>query len=259
MVKDTPLAELPTRQSLRVANSESLAETVSASAAILHSIDRFTLSLQVVDSSSDRLVDLPGFPAEELLGGLVIPEDWEKLKNATLTTTYSGWNGSRGSYNNQVLRSVVVNITLQEVGKSISQLLSPLTICLALSNDTKKNEKVCLSFYDPSSDKWKCEDKCLTTINSKGADHADWQNLLCGETDHLTSFALLLLGKEEEDQNLCQTSRSETLAWISMGMVAGAILAVALGVIIIELYIRWKHYRFNQFIERTLEGNKDYL
>ena len=154
-----------------------------------------------------------------------------------------------------------MNITLGRDGKdkSISQLLSPLTICLALSNDTKKNEKVCLSYYDPSSDKWKCEDKCLTTVNSKGADHVDWQNLLCGETDHLTSFALLLLGKEEEDQDLCQTSRSDTLAWISMGMVAGAILAVALGVMVIEAHIRWKHYRFNQFIERTLAGHKDYL
>ena len=46
----------------------------------------------------------------------------------------------------------------------------------------KKGNKVCLSYYDERAAKWKCQDECLTSAN----------NLLCGQTPHLTNFALLL-------------------------------------------------------------------
>ena len=148
-----------------------------------------------------------------------------------------------------------MNITLLDgQGNSITQLDSPLTICLALPNTTKKGEEVCLSYYDERKDKWICEDECLTTSPAKGNRSNEGTSaegyFLCGRTAHLTNFALLLTGNGADS---CQPDNQDsTLAWISLGMVIGAILLVALCGFVIEMRIRWRSHRKTTLIRMFL-------
>lgn len=55
------------------------------------------------------------------------------------------------------------------------------TICLTV--DSKEStQSACLAFYNEKTTTWECQDPCLTPNKDQ----------LCGKTDHLTSFAILL-------------------------------------------------------------------
>ena len=49
-------------------------------------------------------------------------------------------------------------------------------------------EGACLGFFDETASKWACQDKCLNRSVK------DARGYLCGKTDHLTTFAILLTG-----------------------------------------------------------------
>ena len=173
-----------------------------------------------------------------MAGCLLIPLNLCDQANATLVTLYPSGIADNLSNQQALLSTVVLNITLLDgQGNSITQLNSPLTICLALVKEPKKGEKLCLGFFDETKAKWRCEDECLTSV-TKG--NAKIDNLLCGQTGHLTNFALLVTGSDEVDP--CEAGRN-TLSWISLGMVGGAILVVAFCVVLVEFFIRWKHYQ----------------
>ena len=196
--------------------------------------------------TTSRLLELPGLSeGEPNVGALFVPPNLSSQTGTTLITSYSGITLS-DSNKKQELVSTVLNITLLDSqGNAITQLDSPLIICLALPNTTKKGVKVCLSFYDERKDKWTCEDECLTTVATKGTNASDagakTESFLCGQTSHLTNFALLLTGGEGADP--CQSGKDNTLAWISLGMVGAAVLVVAFAVLLIEVHIRWNHYQ----------------
>ena len=194
-----------------------------------------------------NFVELYGFPPEGAVGALFVPPNLSNQANPTLITTYMGTAISSSS-NQQVLRSTILNITLQDgEGNSLTQLDSSLTICLALLNETKKGKKVCLSYYNERKNKWICEDECLTTVAFKGSNvfnGTKGEHILCGQTDHLTNFALLLTGTDTEDP--CQSGRHNTLAWISLGMVGGAVLLVSFSVLVVELHFRWGRIKLDR-------------
>ena len=187
-------------------------------------------------------MELPSSLDKGLVGALFVPPNLSNQDNTTLITSYTGTSDS----NQPGLVSSILNITLSDgQGNAITQLDSPLTICLAYPNSTKKDQKVCLGYYDENRNKWKCEDECLTVPKSG----MNRENLLCGQTDHLTSFALLLFGKDEEYP--CKSDPDKTLAWISLGMVAGAIVVVALSVVFVEVYFRWRLYRLDKQLTKA--------
>ena len=84
--------------------------------------------------------------------------------------------------------------------------------------------------------KWKCEDECLTSVETKGANSAGAkeENLLCGGTNHLTNFAILLMGNDAQKQ--CQSGKDGIFGWIFTGMVGGAVVVILLSVLVIELF-----------------------
>lgn len=62
---------------------------------------------------------------------------------------------------------------------------------LELCFDVKAGTPVqgtCLAFFDETTSKWACQDPCLEKKNDQ----------LCGQTDHLTSFAVLLTGGHDD-------------------------------------------------------------
>ena len=121
---------------------------------------------------------------------------------------------------------------LNSEGQEIKDLDSPLTICFLRPNNTRQKAKdLCLGFYNEEMGKWRCEDLCLTTES----------NELCGQTDHLTNFAVLLMGNLKEDPCTTKTG-GEVLAWISLGFIVTAILFVITGVCLIE--VRYRYIRF---------------
>ena len=195
-----------------------------------------------------------GLPKEDMFGALNVRPFLANQLDTTLIISYNS-NGISDSFNQQVLASTALNITFWDgQNRSITQLDKPLTVCLSPTLKPKKGDKVCLSYYEERKGKWICEDECLTTVASKGTNasnrRSQIENLLCGQTDHLTNFALLLSGSEKEDQDPCGSSKDNTLAWVSLGMVGGAILLVALSAVAVEFYIRWRQSQLNRQLEK---------
>ena len=121
------------------------------------------------------------------LGSLFIPALLSSQPNVTLTVIGSSVEPAAPA--NQQLGSSILQITLVDSkNNSITDLDVPLTVCFVPSDE--ENKRQCLSYYDERKAKWKCEDKCLTRTK---------EGSLCGQTNHLTNFALLLLGPSEED------------------------------------------------------------
>ena len=222
--------------------------SVSSSATPQDSINPSMMITTIYPSNltSIGMVELSDSSADYRAGILFVPLNLSNQANTTLITTYRGNITNRN--NQQALVSAILNITLLDGQRnSITRLDSPLTICLALTEE-QKGKIVCLSYYDERKAKWICEDECLTTFTAqstnatKGRDKGE--TLLCGQTDHLTNFALLLIGNEEEDP--CRSGKGNTLAWISLGMVGGAILLVAISVLVIEIQMRWNSHQISR-------------
>ena len=126
-------------------------------------------------------------------------------ENTTLVITFS--TNVSETFSNQELGGTILDITLTDSeGEPITQLDTPLVICLELPNNTKldKGKRPCLSYYDERKSKWRCEDECLT---NPGKD-----SLLCGQTDHLTITLLFfcLAVREEAEGMIHANPRART-------------------------------------------------
>ena len=200
---------------------------------------------------SNEWVQLSRSPAEGVVGALLVPLELSNEANTTLTTSLLSDSISENP--NQLVASIVLNITLSDrKGNSITQLTTPLTICLALSRPEKKGKRVCLGYYNEYQRKWRCEDECLTSVvtkDTKASRGTKSEILLCGETNHLTNFALLLTGSDREYP--CQSSQGKSLAWISLGMVGGAVVAFVCSVLVIEVHFRWKQSQINKQLTKA--------
>lgn len=57
-------------------------------------------------------------------------------------------------------------------------------------------EGTCLGYFDETQARWKCEDPCLKASSADGGS----RDLLCGDTSHFTSFAVLLSGGKSNSE-----------------------------------------------------------
>jgi hypothetical protein len=182
------------------------------------------------DGGKPFILDLNS-PNGESAGSLYVPSGLSGRENTTLAITFT--TNVPENFSNQRLGGIILDITLTDPeGQLITQLDTPLVICLLQPNSSKinKSKAPCLSYYDEGNSKWRCEDECLSNPGN--------HSLLCGRTDHLTNFALLLSGSSTEGDPCVSQSNDNTLAWVSLGLVAGAILIVALSGIAIEIRTR---------------------
>lgn len=144
------------------------------------------------------------------------------------------------SRNGALRDGVVADITLRDAsGREITRFDTPLTICLA--PDKASRDKSCLSFYDEERNEWVCQDECLK----------EEDGLFCGETDHLTSFALLLSGGAG---NECE-SPEYIYSWLTLGFVCGTLLLVILSVIAIELHVRFRTVKRRRVLRSIASEN----
>ena len=173
-----------------------------------------------------------------VIGSLYIPPNLSSQENTSLSVNY-GTDVPFGYFNQPLGDTIVEVILLDSSGGIITELDSPLTICLSLRNNTKGRD-ACLSFYNERKSKWECEDECLSTT---GKD----DGLVCGQTSHLTNFALLLRGNDAK--SLCSSSRDTMWSWMSLGFVAGAVCIVLLCSLVVEARIRYRVYRKKIFVQ----------
>jgi len=166
---------------------------------------------------------------QALLGG---DEENEQVMLGALTVSLD--SATRRVNGNRVIGSVVSDITLSSPSGLITRLVEPMKICL-LADEDQSSER-CLGYFDEEAMKWKCEDRCLSEEDGS----------YCGTTDHLTSFALLLGGGAED----CQGDMNNTIAWISLGFVIGALCLIALAVVVIEIYVHVHRRRQKIFLRQ---------
>jgi hypothetical protein len=197
-----------------------------------------------ITTSRTVLLDLNS-SAGDLLGSLFIPPTLSNAVNTTLSVIYTP--SVPRNFSAQSIAGAILDINLIDSnGVSVTQLDSPLTICLATPNKTKNTKGICLSFYNEAKAKWQCVDRCLTRPD------ANDDGLFCGQTDHLTNFALLLGGNVGGGDPCSSASGDNTLSWISLALIIGAIVIISLSVIAIEVYFRWRASRLQKQITNRL-------
>lgn len=136
--------------------------------------------------------------------------------------------------------SPVIDIELVRDGQQVTDLGDSLRICLSADRPTDDS---CLGFYDVERMEWRCQDRCLQEENG----------LLCGETDHLTSFALLL-GAGTSD---CGSNEMDmTLFWLSVALLIAAGVLILISMVLVEVRIhvlRSKRARLNNRLTVVIE------
>ena len=121
--------------------------------------------------------------------------------------------------------SDVVDITFTLNGEEV-QPISSIEICF----DVPADDNSCLGYFDTKTRSWICQDKCL---KRKG-------NSVCGETDHLTNFAILLSGNGGggcgDDENYIFGSIEEDA--ILIGCIVAALWFCLVLFVLFALYTR---------------------
>ena len=138
------------------------------------------------------------------------------------------------------VQSAVVDIQLWVDGQVVTDLHEPLEICLTPTSPSSSlpDSELCLAYFDTREQRWICEDADVER-NAVGQ--------LCGTTPHLTSFALLLGGGVGSSDDIFPQG---TVAWLSLGFMAAALLAIAFSLVAVEVRFRYRKQKQHQRFER---------
>jgi len=128
--------------------------------------------------------------------------------------------------------SVVEILLVDEYGYPVSHLDENIHICLH-PNEEDNVDDLCLGYWNEETNEWKCQDECLDE-SSDGT--------VCGTTDHLTNFALLLDGSRGGylDNKCGRNSEYAVFGWLTLAFVIAALVCICFGAIASELSIQRK-------------------
>mmetsp|Transcript_855 Transcript_855/g.3125 ORF Transcript_855/g.3125 Transcript_855/m.3125 type:complete len:983 (-) Transcript_855:50-2998(-) len=108
-----------------------------------------------------------------------------------------------------------------------------LEICIA-TPALDQADDICLGFFDEGKQEFVCEDPCVEEEDDQ----------LCGTTDHLTSFALLLGGGEGGTTTCDGDDGTDLLfTWLSIAFISAALVIVIIALVIIEIKVRRKFWK----------------
>ena len=183
----------------------------------------------------------------DTVGGIYFPpetfnSDSENTIEINLVSNIQGQEVQNSNGDNVKLGNTIVDVViLDQFGNQVTKFSEPLTICLESSDS---NEDECLGYYDTEKKEWICEDDCPEKEDG---------GLVCGKTDHLTSFALLLNGKNSD----CTGDDSQHLyVYLSIAFVGVGIIAVLISIVVIELhYCNQRRIRSAEFGRLIQHGN----
>ena len=176
----------------------------------------------------------------DTVGGIYFPpetfnSDSENTIEINLVSNIQGQEVQNSNGDNVKLGNTIVDVViLDQFGNQVTKFSEPLTICLESSDS---NEDECLGYYDTEKKEWICEDDCPEKEDG---------GLVCGKTDHLTSFALLLNGGGAG----CEDEYQYLYSYLSIAFVGVGIIMVIIAIILIELYYmnlrRARHIELNR-------------
>lgn len=122
----------------------------------------------------------------------------------------------------QEVSSIVLDVTiLSDSGEEVTKFEEPIELCFASSHAA---DDVCLGFYNAKGE-WECEDYCLTSQGSG----------VCGKTDHLTNFALLLDSSAGSDEKCGSQSSDFLIIYLSIAFVGLAACIVVAAIVAYEI------------------------
>ena len=130
------------------------------------------------------------------------------------------------------LRSGIISVEMfDENGNPITQFDEAFEICIRAPRE--KQNDFCLGFFDESNFDWECEDECPDEISRGDTE------LMCGKTNHLTNFALLLNGKDGNG-NDCDSFEGDFITGSAYGdlilflsFLAGAVCCVCCVILLV--------------------------
>ena len=140
--------------------------------------------------------------------------------------------------NNADFVSTVVDISLLDGSGNYVQPNSTVQICFEVGKN-EKDKNVCLGSFQDG--KWQCDDHCLKRNND---------DLLCGDVDHFTNFALLLTG----DAGDCNDDHESYITGDSMGDFLLIMLLIALACVCIICCVAASNFRLCEIIIVGKEG-----
>ena len=143
----------------------------------------------------------------------------------------------------------MVDISLTLGSDTNVQPDSEIELCFEVDAKEQKLD-LCLAYLDPD-ERWECEDKCLKRKGKK----------LCGKTDHLTNFAILLLGNGDgcgdEDNFMLGDAKSDG---ILIACIVGAVWVILIvGALILQsgLFTRTFYGKEGYRIKKLRSGKSD--
>lgn len=158
----------------------------------------------------------------------VTGENGERVGSVSLPSDISGTLVVSSDTTAEVIDdvvSLVLDVTVVGgSGELITSFDDPIELCFQ-TNESEGD--VCLGFYN-DNEEWECEDYCLEST-SEG---------VCGETNHLTSFALLLDSSAGSDDKCGSASTDYMYVYLSVGFVLFAVIVVVIGALIGEYRLR---------------------
>ena len=104
---------------------------------------------------------------------------------------------------------------------------------------------MCLGFINEDNE-WECVDECIE-LNEDGQ--------YCGETDHFTSFAMLLNTSNDGNSNGCESSNNGItwITYLSIASVGLALLIILTALFVGEILFRIKQKKKNDELQRFLD------
>jgi len=102
---------------------------------------------------------------------------------------------------------------------------------------------MCLGFINENNE-WECVDECIE-LNEDGQ--------YCGETDHFTSFAMLLNTSNDGNSNECGSSNNGVtwITYLSIASVGLALLIILIALLVGEILFRRKLKKKNDELQRV--------
>jgi len=161
--------------------------------------------------SNSQSVSRSSFPVNDNddnpIGVINVPED-----DSVVIVVAPGSPNFDKSKSEFDLVSVIVEVELFTTeGNAITSLSQEIQICIKSNATTQGNDRLCLGYLNDSGE-WVCQDYCLTS-NS---------NFLCGFTDHLTNFAILL------DSNGGGSDDCDSESYAGVGIATAVSVGIAL-------------------------------
>jgi hypothetical protein len=181
-----------------------------------------TSVVSIVDTDINHFISFPNIAdLPDSSGSVSIKLPSDQTTNQLIVKQPS--SSTQSSISKDQLRSVIIDVSLaQDLPKGSMKA----QICLEYTNQQngESDKDLCLGYFDEQKKEWICEDSCLKRNKTSNA-----KDSLCGNTDHFTSFAILLVGGSVKGSKCGEVNQAYvTGSWRGDAGLVGAVVVLVL-------------------------------